>query len=335
MEDDARKDKQEQSSAVIQESSTPASVLNPLALNADIEEPPSLRFGVPRELELDLRAYGAQVIHRLGRLLELPQRLTATAQVLFQRFWYTTSFTQFSCLDVSVAAVFLASKLEEFPIRIRDLINSFGYIVQRDRHLSKLPSGGSPWSEKQGANHEAGQSDFQYAPHTYHSDIFYNYKDSLVVHEMQILKRLAFQTEALLPYATLVNYLQVMGFGRDKAIVQQCWSYCSDMLQTPLPAMLPPHVLSVAAIYYLSIQKDTIMPVLPRQPAPWWTLFDVDVEEIHVVCAWLQQLYDDQKGTASRVRAECGGLVDLATKEGLRRWLAEKGKGKERDGADE
>lgn len=303
----------------------PPQLFNPLASDTDVAEPPSLQHGVPRDLELDLRAYGAQVIHRLGQLLELPQRLTATAQVLFQRFWYTSSFTQFSCLDVAAGAVFLASKLEEHPIRLRDLVNCFDYVIQLHRHRAS-ESDGSPWtrhtSKGEASPALASQSQFVYRPHTYHSDTFYDYKDSLVVHEMQILKRLGFQMEALLPYATLVNYLQVLGLGREKDVVQECWSHCSDMLQTPLPALLPPHILSVAAIYYLSLRPDSPAHLLPRQPAPWWTLFDAHVEELRMACAFLQRLYDVERGTTSRVREEWGGLVELAKKEELRRWVA-------------
>lgn len=215
----------------------PPQLLNPLASETDAAEPPSLQDGVPRDLELDLRAYGAQVIHRLGQLLSLPQRVTATSQVLFQRFWYTTSFAQFSCLDVAVAAVFLSSKLEERPIPTRDLINCYDYILQRHRRLSSQ-SGGSSWTRNGDSKwmpptpqnfSSSNPTRPAYQPHTHHSDTYYEFKDSLVVHEMQILKRLGFQMEALLPYAALVNYLQVLGLGRDRDVVQECWARCSDM----------------------------------------------------------------------------------------------------------
>lgn len=320
-------------------SDVPPQLLNPLASDTDTTEPPSLQYGVPRDLELDLRAYGSQVIHRLGQLLSLPQRLTATAQILFQRFWYTTSFTQFSCLDVAAAAVFLSSKLEEYPIRLRDLINCFDFILQLHRYKAQTSKAQSPWTRTQVEAAEQRTSQiakpFTYQPHSYHSDSFYEYKDSLVIHEMQLLKRLGFQTEAMLPYSTLVNYLQVLGFGRDRKVVQECWACCSDMLQTPLPALFPFHVLSVAAIYYHSIQQGHSLNRLPRSPAPWWTLFDARIEELRVVCAWLMRLHDEEHGTASRVRDEWGGLVHLAKKESLRKWLDGRDRGGDETGPNE
>ncbi|XP_016158955.1 PREDICTED: cyclin-L2-like [Ficedula albicollis] len=55
----------------------------------------------------------------------------ATGQVLFQRFFYTKSFVKHSMEHVSMACVHLASKIEEAPRRIRDVINVF----HRLRHL--------------------------------------------------------------------------------------------------------------------------------------------------------------------------------------------------------
>lgn len=210
-------------------------LLNPLATLDQLTSTPSSDDGIPHALELDLRAYGAQLIHRLGLVLSLPQRLTATAQVLFQRFWFVTSLRSFGTLDVAIATVFLASKLEESPIRLRDLINCFDFLVQKHSSASRArrAAGHSlPWDVSPppaAASDHAAPEAFTYVPHSYQSATFYDYKDAVVVHEMHILKRLGFQLEANLPYATLVNYLNVLGLGRDKDVIQMCWSCCSDM----------------------------------------------------------------------------------------------------------
>lgn len=95
-------------------------------------------------------------------------------------------------------------------------------------------------------------------------------------------------------------------------------------LQTPLPALLPPHVLAVSSIYYVSLVPSPHHKplLLPRQPQPWWLLFDVTLDEVRTACAWLCRLYDDRNGgISSRVRAEWGGCVELAKREAIRRWL--------------
>lgn len=55
----------------------------------------------------------------------------ATAQVLFQRFYYTKSFVKHKMLDTAMACIWLASKVEECPRRVRDVINVFYCLEQK------------------------------------------------------------------------------------------------------------------------------------------------------------------------------------------------------------
>ena len=57
--------------------------------------PPSVKQGMSRELEVDLRITACEYIQSAGLLLQLPQVAMATAQVLFQRFYYAKSFIEF------------------------------------------------------------------------------------------------------------------------------------------------------------------------------------------------------------------------------------------------
>uniref|UniRef100_A0A8C0V8W7 Cyclin-like domain-containing protein n=1 Tax=Cyanistes caeruleus TaxID=156563 RepID=A0A8C0V8W7_CYACU len=87
--------------------------------------------GLDPDTETELRVTGCELIQAAGILLRLPQVAMATGQVLFQRFFYTKSFVKHSMEHVSMACVHLASKIEEAPRRIRDVINVF----HRLRHL--------------------------------------------------------------------------------------------------------------------------------------------------------------------------------------------------------
>ena len=54
----------------------------------------------------------------------------ATACVLFQRFYYSKSLIRISFDEVAMSCICLASKIEEAPRRIRDIINVFNHIKQ-------------------------------------------------------------------------------------------------------------------------------------------------------------------------------------------------------------
>jgi len=114
--------------------------------------------------------------------------------------------------DIGMGALYLASKLEESPIRMRDLINVYDVLLQRAAHTIG-PSADTP---------------FKYRPMLYFDQAFYDLKEGLVVAEMQILKRLGFNVHVVLPYGTLINYLQVLGLIKHENACSRAWGYLND-----------------------------------------------------------------------------------------------------------
>ena len=115
-----------------------------------------------------------------------------------------------------MGAIYLASKLEECPLRIRDLINIYDLLLQRVTHQLSCQAAG------------ATKSEFRYTPMSYFSQTFYDLKDAIVVAEMQILKRLGFNVHVVLPYGTLVNYLRVLGLISREDVCTRAWGYLND-----------------------------------------------------------------------------------------------------------
>nr|KAF6381459.1 cyclin L1 [Pipistrellus kuhlii] len=91
---------------------------------------PSMQDGLDLSSETDLRILGCELIQAAGILLRLPQVAMATGQVLFHRFFYSKSFVKHSFEIVAMACINLASKIEEAPRRIRDVINVFHHLRQ-------------------------------------------------------------------------------------------------------------------------------------------------------------------------------------------------------------
>lgn len=56
---------------------------------------PSNLDGLDAETEFDLRYVGCELIQDAGTLLRLPQVAMATAQVLYQRYFYSKSFVRY------------------------------------------------------------------------------------------------------------------------------------------------------------------------------------------------------------------------------------------------
>ncbi|CAG8724312.1 149_t:CDS:2, partial [Acaulospora colombiana] len=92
----------------------------------------------------------------------------STAQVLFQRFWFVSSMEKYGIAEIGMGALYLASKLEECPLRMRDVINVYDVLIQHARHQSTSP-----------------EEPFHYEAMSYFSQTYYDMKDMLIVAEMQ------------------------------------------------------------------------------------------------------------------------------------------------------
>jgi hypothetical protein len=95
---------------------------------------------------------------------------------------------------------------------MRDLVNVYDLLLQRAAH-------------SQGSK---ADQDFHYYPMSYFGSTFYDLKDALVLAEMQILKRLGFNVHVVLPYGTLINYLQVLGLTSRADACTRAWGYLND-----------------------------------------------------------------------------------------------------------
>ncbi|KAF8516898.1 cyclin-like protein [Hysterangium stoloniferum] len=274
-----------------------ATHLYPLASLAQVENTPSREDGVPVELEDELRSFGCKLIQQAGVLLKQNQVAIATAQILFQRFWYVTSMKHFGIGDIGMGALYLASKLEECPLGMRDLINTYDLLLSKALHVTS----------------QSSRAQFKYQPMNYFSSTFYELKDALVVAEMQILKRLGFNVHVVLPYGTLINYLRVLGLTNRADACQKAWGYLNDALQTPVYALYPVPTIVSAAILLTS--RHLSIPLPSEPPNCWWSLFDAEWDDIWSVSGFIMRLYRD------RAPEENIMPMALVTKKDVRKWL--------------
>ncbi|ELU41009.1 cyclin-L1 [Rhizoctonia solani AG-1 IA] len=306
----------------------------PLASLSQISQTPSQGDGIPSEIEEGLRAYGCKLIQQAG---------------LFGDVYRTNTFS--AILDIGMGALYLASKLEECPIRMRDLINVYDLLLARAKH--SLREDDQP---------------FHYTPMGYFDNAFYDAKDALVVAEMQLLKRLGFDVRARLPYGTMVNYAQVLNLtdakGKNGQGVPQLCDLTTDAagrsLQTPVYALYPVPTIACAALHLAVRQAGIPLPgdrmdksahcpianddtdtnavideTLSREQElrrklelrnretrendepVWYTLFDVEREDLEAVAGWIMRLYQPQKSTYEKTIVE---LV-VGGKKSVRAWV--------------
>ncbi|KAI9365495.1 cyclin-like protein [Zopfochytrium polystomum] len=209
---------------------------------------PSRRDGITVGREHLLRVEGARLIAEVGILLRLPQTSIGTAQILFQRFYYVASFRDHQPNDMVLGSIFLASKAEETPRKMKDIINVFFFLTEgHDKDVgAEVPS-----------------------------NRLYALKEAMIAAELQILVKLGFNVQVQHPHGFMINYLQSLDLSDDKDFAQLAWNYLNDSMWTEIVAIYQPHVIACGAILLASRVRKIR---LPSQP-PWWELFDARMED--------------------------------------------------------
>ncbi|KAI9025260.1 cyclin-like protein [Phycomyces nitens] len=240
------------------------SLQNPLASLEQLSRTPSNRDGIPSDLEDDLRNLGGELIQSAGILLKL-QVAMATAQVLFQRFFYMASMKHHGIVEIGMGALFLAAKVEENAVRLTHLVTVYDYLIRRARGQSTFP------------------------PLDSFSQKAYDMKNLMITAEMQILKRLGFNVHVELPYGLMINYLRILSLEEHPTVPGRAWNYLNDGLRTNIYVTHPPSTIACAAIWLACRDQQVKLPVSPG--SEWWLLFDTQAEDFKNAAGQIRRLY--------------------------------------------
>lgn len=244
------------------------------------KETPSQADGLDIETETDLRILGCEMIQTAGILLKLPQVAMATGQIYLQRFYYSKSFVRYPMETMAMGSIYLASKVEEKPCRIRDVINVFHHVkqVRAQKTISPLIV----------------------------DQNYIEQKNQVIKAERRILKELGFCVHVKHPHKLIVVYLQVLQYEKNRQLMQLAWNYMNDALRTDVFMRFPPETIACACIY-LTARKIGLP--LPNNPH-WFLLFKVSEEDIREVSMRILQLYKRSKVNPEEMESK----VDLLRK---------------------
>ncbi|KYN42496.1 Cyclin-L1 [Trachymyrmex septentrionalis] len=230
---------------------------------------PSHLDGLDAETETDLRILGCELIQTAGILLKLPQVAMATGQVIFQRFYYSKSLVRHNMETTAMGCICLASKIEEAPRRIRDVINVFNHIKQVSSQKAIQP--------------------------VILDQNYVALKNQVIKSERRVLKELGFCVHVKHPHKIIVMYLQVLGYEKNRTLMQQSWNYMNDSLRSDVFLRYQPETVACACIYLAARQLQLPLPMTPA----WFSVFRVSEYAIRDVCRRILRLY-----SRPRVRPE-------------------------------
>ncbi|XP_077467134.1 cyclin-L1a isoform X1 [Stigmatopora argus] len=235
---------------------------------------PSMLDGLDLHTETDLRILGCELIQSAGILLRLPQVAMATGQVLFHRFFYSKSFVKHSFEIVAMACINLASKIEEAPRRIRDVINVFHHLKQ-----IRMKKTTSPLILDQN---------------------YINTKNQVIKAERRILKELGFCVHVKHPHKIIFMYLQVLECEKNQTLVQTAWNYINDSLRTNVFVRFQPETIACACIFLAARALQIPLPARPQ----WHLLFGASDDDIKEICITTLRLYSRKKPNYEQLEKE-------------------------------
>ncbi|KAJ9136453.1 Cyclin domain-containing protein [Pleurostoma richardsiae] len=278
--------------------------------------------------------YQAQCLTQAaGILLQLPQSVTAQANVLLARYWLVDPIMSHEFSDVSAACIYLTAKMGPSPRSPRDVSNVYAYLLSPASAFLLRRDETSPAPPDDPSAYHLSEADYA----AFHTRIL-----SL---EARVLYALSFDTHAALPHPLAVTYLQALDFlgapgGPRSAVPRRALAYLNTALLSPqlLYATHQPCALAVAAIY--AAARD-----VPGARAPefeWWEVFDVDREELgflvvamRSVEGWMRKREEEMPGLFARGMVTRAAVEDAMRERGLSVGNGSRGPAEEKADAEE
>ncbi|VWU49003.1 cyclin [Hepatocystis sp. ex Piliocolobus tephrosceles] len=245
---------------------------------------PSEKKNVLKNDETKLRIHGCQLLQEAGIILKLKAVTITTSQVLFHRFYFKESLTDFDVKIIAPSALFLASKLEEDFCSIYKLISTFYFLNKYEDIKSK--------------HYYFDVKSIR----TYHFKInaesqeYQNMKLDIYTYELLLLKSIGFYVYKInvhphlfiLPYIhSLFNNLSKFDEELVKKLAQISWGFLNDSMRTTLCCEYQPRCIAVAAIFLAAYKLN--IPLI--KSTNWYKLFDVEYDDIKKICIRILQLY--------------------------------------------
>ena len=170
--------------------------------------------------------YGCELIEKMGILLRLQRVCVSTAQVSFHRFYAKRSMRKFDVRHIALGALFLATKVEECPRKMRDVLAVFMHLEQKRKGLTPQPV-------------------------DIYSNRYASYKERLIKAEREILKELGFILYTEHPHKFILNYCHLLTSDEatQKKLGQYAWSFINDSQRTDVCMHYEPETICCAALW--------------------------------------------------------------------------------------
>lgn len=240
------------------------------------DQSPSRKDGIDFKYESHLRESYCQFLQKLGKKINVPQVTIAGGMLLCHRFYIRQSHAKNDWQTIATASMFLASKMEETPRFLKDVVIAGYELMYEWDNLAQQRI------KKQ-------------------SEVFDKQKELILLGERLLLSTIAFDLDSQLPYKPLVAALKTLELSD---LSKVAWNFVNDSLRTTLCLQYKPHYIAAGSIFLAATVLQN-MELLTKKRKVWWLEFEVAPKQLKEVIQqmMLKLLKQDQKKAP---RTACG-----------------------------
>ncbi|KAI0751741.1 cyclin-like protein [Daedaleopsis nitida] len=216
----------------------------------------------PEHLAL-LNIFFANLISKLGKKLQLRQRVIATATVFFRRFYLKNSYCETDPFLVIAACCYVAAKAEESPVHIKNVVSEARMLFANEEYAIKtFPSDNSKLAEMEFYLVDELECDLT---------VFHPYRTLMTLCGKEGAATFP-EAEAGEADADDTDGPRYWGTGEGKlelqeGALQMAWFIINDTYRSELCLLYPPHLIAIAAIYLTLVFHAPTRAAIQQQAA--------------------------------------------------------------------
>ncbi|KAL3852524.1 hypothetical protein ACJMK2_016152 [Sinanodonta woodiana] len=209
-------------------------------------------------------------INESGLKLHLKSVPLAAAAIIYHKFFRDNKLKDFDPYLIGTTCLYLAAKVEEQLISLRDVVN----VAYRTLHRNK--------------------------PALEIGDTYYLLRDSVARCELYILRALQFKVIFNLPHKYLIHYLKFLKDWfepyqwEELPIACTAWACLRDFYHCSVCLTYKPQHLAVGVLYFAMLCLGVEVPYHKQAELKWWKVFaeDLTIDEIKEIIKDIMSVYE-------------------------------------------
>ncbi|KAJ8641358.1 hypothetical protein MRB53_018052 [Persea americana] len=226
---------------------------------------PSKKDGIDLKKETQLRKLYCAFLQDIGMKLKVPQETIAAAMMLCHRFFLRQSHAKNEWQTIATVSMFLASKVEETPRLLMDVI-----IVAYETMYRRDPV----------AAHRIKQK-----------EVYEKQKERILIGETLLLCTIGFDLNIQHPYKPLMAAAKRLKIAQN--VWKAAWNYVNDWLRTTLCLQYKPHYIAAGSMFLAAKFLKVKLP--SENGMVWWQQFDVTPQRLEEVTQQMIKILNENR----------------------------------------